>query len=543
MKVLNARWIFSIALSFIVMGLILLPEILFSGGVLWHGILSKEYLILLGICVLICISGSPRFAAGLVIIFGFMAFTEIGHLIYFGRLLSPIAVKLMFKEWAEILDTGLSLPIYFFWAFLMLILSYGTVAVMIFKLQKYLPSVPKIAIPALIFLMCLPFLMVALRSDKLFFANRTHYPIVMRAMFTYSIGLDSWIFSEKCDPQKFAIPKVTLSQPPKRDVIILMGESLSASHMSVLGYERETTPWLDQQHNNSKGGFSAGLAISAGVSTRSTLPLFFNVVRNPVDRERIARGDTNLFHLAQKNGFDTTFITAQDVEVMQGIDLRGVRVIDIKKWKNQWDKKGDLGLVDMLEEVPPAPLRFIVIQFRAPHSPYGVHSDKRPDLPRFTSNIDNKRGDDIDSYDSAVLVVDDVVRRTVERMGVKQKESYLFMTSDHAELLGNKGLWGHALLDIEVAQVPLILLAPNNDRQFWRWVNETPIPSHYQIARQIAHVLGATILDQHMDKNYFVNGPSAFGVDGYLLWKKIDGRAVELGRAANECSAIQYINK
>ena len=42
--------------------------------------------------------------------------------------------------------------------------------------------------------------------------------------------------------------------------------------------------------------------------------------------------------------------------------------------------------------------------------------------------------------------------------------------------------------------------------------------------------------------NYFVNGPSAFGVDGYLLWKKLNGRAVELFRAANECSVMQYVN-
>ena len=116
------------------------------------------------------------------------------------------------------------------------------------------------------------------------------------------------------------------------------------------------------------------------------------------------------------------------------------------------------------------------------------------------------------------------------------------MTSDHAELLGNKGLWGHALLDMEVAKVPLILIAPKNDRRFWSWVNETPIPSHYQIARQIAYVLGAKILDLTSDENHFVNGPSAFGVDGYLLWKKLNGRAVELFRAANECSVMQYVN-
>jgi glucan phosphoethanolaminetransferase (alkaline phosphatase superfamily) len=542
MQGLNARWALAITLSFVVTGLILLPEILFSGSAIRHDIFSKEYLILLGVCALVCISGSPRFAAGLLFLFGFMAFTEIGHFIYFGRLLSPIAVKLMFKEWVEIFDTGLSLPLHFFYAFLVVILCYGAVAVMIYKLQRYLPSAPKIVVPTLILLMLLPIVMVALRSDKLFFTNPAHYPIVMRAMFTYSIGLESSFFSEKCTPETFAIPKVNLNQPPKRDVIILMGESLSASHMSVLGYARETTPWLDQQHNNSIVGFSAGSAISAGVSTRSTLPLFFNVVQNPTDRERIARGDTNLFHLAQKNGFDTTFITAQDEGVMQGVDLRGVRIIDIKKWKKKWEIKGDLGLVDILESVPPAPLRFIVIQFRAPHSPYGVHPDKRPDLYRFTSNSDNKRGEEIDSYDSAVLVVDDVVRRIVERLGVKEKASYFFMTSDHAELLGNKGLWGHALLDMEVAKVPLILIAPKNDRRFWSWVNETPIPSHYQIARQIAYVLGAKILDLTSDENHFVNGPSAFGVDGYLLWKKLNGRAVELFRAANECSVMQYVN-
>lgn len=542
MRTITSRWVLALATAFIMTALILLPEIIFSPSALARDIQNKEYFILFGVCILICTCGRPRFAASIVSILGFMVLTEIGHYMYFGRMLSPIAVRLMFQEWAEIINTGLSLSPYIFGSFLVIVLCYGVIIAMVFKLQGYLPSLPKIGVPALILLMILPAVLVSLRSDKLFFADRSHYPIVIRAIFAYSIGLESWFLAGKCDAVIHQIPSLKMKQPPARDVIILMGESLSASHMSVLGYERKTTPWLDGQHSNSLVGFKAVSAISAGVSTRGALPLFFNVVNNPVDRIAIAKGATNLFRLAQANGFDATFITSQNENVMQGVDLSGVRVIDVQKWKKIWEKKGDLGLIDMLDRVPASSHRFIVIQFRAPHSPYSAYIKNRPDLHRFTSSDNNSRGAEVDSYDSAVLLVDEVVQGIVEHLKVRENSSYLIMTSDHAELLGDKGRWGHSLLDIDVAHVPLILIAPKSDRHFWKWANANSIYSHYQIAREVAFLLGVTMAEQADDKNLFLNGASPFGADGYLKWRELNGQAVEVGRAVSECSEMQHVN-
>jgi hypothetical protein len=91
------------------------------------------------------------------------------------------------------------------------------------------------------------------------------------------------------------------------------------------------------------------------------------------------------------------------------------------------------------------------------------------------------------------------------------------------------------LLDLDVAQVPLILWAPKNDRQFWSWAKRHPVPAHYDIAREIAQLLGFNIRNSTETAARFVNGPASFGVDGYFRWKLVDGYPLVVERLSGTC--------
>jgi len=531
-----ARWSLALAIAALSMALLLLPEMIFLPNRWPANLLGKEYVFLFLCCLLLSCSGKGGFVAGFVTVIGCMALSEIAHFIYFGRLLSPISVKLIFKEWAEIIHTG-SASSYLIAVVLTVLFAYGTVIAILVRFKQYLPSFPKLSALCLLAVLVSPFIQVSLRNDILFYASRNYYPVPIRALYTYAVATRSWLTERKCPPALYQAPSFTVHEPQPRDVVVLMGESLSPNHMSVLGYHRNTTPWLNEQsinaHPNNK--FKAGLAIAAGVATRSTFPLFFNAVNDPTDRDAVAGGATNLFQLARKNGFASTLITAQSEELMQGVDLSGVQIMELPKSDAISAKKKDVGLLDLLDQVPSAQRRFIVIQFRAPHSPYAEHTKQRPDLQRFTSALDTFREREIADYDNALLLVDEVAKGVVQRVGDSVKPAYVLLTSDHAELLDSEGRWGHSLLDLDVAQVPLILWAPKNDRQFWSWAKRHPVPAHYDIAREIAQLLGFNIRNSTETAARFVNGPASFGVDGYFRWTLVDGYPFVVERLSATC--------
>ena len=93
--------------------------------------------------------------------------------------------------------------------------------------------------------------------------------------------------------------------PKIKNIILIMGESASASHFSVFGYDRNTSPFLNLLKNEK--GAIVGKTYSGGLFTAISLPMFFNSIPYPNRMQQIAKGDTNLFNLAKNQGFQTFF--------------------------------------------------------------------------------------------------------------------------------------------------------------------------------------------------------------------------------------------
>jgi len=143
-----------------------------------------------------------------------------------------------------------------------------------------------------------------------------------------------------------------------------MGESASASHFSVFGYDRNTSPFLNLLKNEK--GAIVGKTYSGGLFTAISLPMFFNSIPYPNGMQQIAKGDTNLFNLAKDQGFQTFFYSAQARDDMHMINfLGGAWIDDVRFPDNEGyslrDSMPDNKLLPAFKNIPVCSMLFIVL--------------------------------------------------------------------------------------------------------------------------------------------------------------------------------------
>ena len=67
------------------------------------------------------------------------------------------------------------------------------------------------------------------------------------------------------------------------------------------------------------------------------------------------------------------------------------------------------------------------------------------------------------AYDNSLRYLDDVLADLIAAFDKLEGEKYLLITADHGQLLGENGRWGHNDLQPEVIEVPMIVIAGNQD--------------------------------------------------------------------------------
>lgn len=112
---------------------------------------------------------------------------------------------------------------------------------------------------------------------------------------------------------KYDKDSVVKSQPPTHDlpnIIYIIGESLTLSHMGVYGYVRDITPKL-QQLKQDKQLLAYDNALSIGTHTRLSVP-YMLVGMEGIDPSGKFYQTPSIFNDAKARGYSTAFISAQD---------------------------------------------------------------------------------------------------------------------------------------------------------------------------------------------------------------------------------------
>ncbi len=437
---------------------------------------------------------------------------ELCHIGYFGFPINPTDISKIWAESGDVLESGRA-AVGDLW--FIPVLLFGVFSILGIVYFKYRKKFGFSIVAVIIVFVCLSIKpeRAARKNLKAFLPSPTRYSI-HNAVNTFSFfAVKGWRIKpiDAIVPVDFWKPYVLTDTSEFRggNIVLIMGESTASRMMSLFGYAKKTTPFLDSLSGEN---FKAVSAVSGAVSTHSALPLFFNTVREPGNVREIRAKTANLFKAAKATGYETHFISAQDA--LQTHQIGTAFVDDVRTREDNafcFQTDGDRCLVAMLDGVLSNRSRkhFVVLNFKAVHSPYAAiyKRDKKFDVFRSEGNTASARRRA--EYENALLWTDDVFKRLFAVFQKYDKQSGVFvMTSDHGENTGENGRWGHNLLDLETAKVPFFVYS--------RKLAETRLPdereiTHYEIGKWMLSLFGKRLNNPNEDgKTFYIHGNNLY---------------------------------
>ncbi len=471
--------------------------------------LTKYYSLALVLSVLILLIYSKKLIYSILIIMAFIELTQLIYLSYFGTYLHPTIIPLIFEEVEEISETGFASTGKVYYAFLSVLIPYG---IMIFLIRKYhnkLFSFKFAWILLFLFISLLP--LRAIREVSIAkLSPNPQYPSLYNGLRMYSAYLFNILPStiDNNEEHVFKDYKVKKEKPinDKMNLVLIYGESFNYYNQSLYGYNKNTTPNLLELSKKDKN-FVYKKGISTAVSTQQSIPTFFNLQREPKNYRMQAEAQLNLFKLAKEQGFRTIFISAQSSGLMNNLGRQYIDVfITLEDERGLFEKNKDEALLQILKQQKLTDKNFIVLHQRNLHSPYEKnYSHRKKEFSRF----DN-------SYDNAMLYNDFILNQIIEYFKANSKiPLYLFITSDHNELTGQNGLFGHITLVPEGGDVPIMLYTENNEIK--NNLKDTFRPTHHELGLLIAKIMGYTITNPNTPDNvFYINGNDTMARYGYI---------------------------
>jgi glucan phosphoethanolaminetransferase (alkaline phosphatase superfamily) len=315
------------------------------------------------------------------------------------------------------------------------------------------------------------------------------------------------IIPQKIFGSKLDFPKINPPSNKKdsdKNIVLIIGESLRYDRLSLFGYGKPTTPLLDSLEKTDL--IDNKIIYSGGTMTKTAVATILNRLKYP-GMQQVVEKDNNLFYLAKNNGFKTHFISAQKEQHLDILEsLLGIKMIDNFMSRSNFDKNTnnfsgyDKDLLIYLKNIDLKENNFIVLQQRGSHSPY-------KDYPKSYNKLN-------DNYDNTVLYTDGVLTEIFNYLkNNSPKETYFICVSDHGELLGNNGRFGHGWLEPEIYKIPMIVGKINSDENY----DLSEIDSHYDLSNYIVSLLGYEIDKEDGEfKEIIVNGSDLDGLAGYM---------------------------
>jgi hypothetical protein len=311
---------------------------------------------------------------------------------------------------------------------------------------------------------------------------------------------------------------VTYSLNPVSDalVVVLMGESINPARMGLFS-GLDTTARMDELVAGdqrfagcAKVGFSAAVASNASVAGfLSGSPFSWRTARS-----------RSLFDLARAQNFSTRYWSAQTrspIEVLG--DSRSVDdVYSLESAKDLFRVRKDWHLLDKLELKPFGGREFAFLYPRCNHAPYTGHA------PCPSDDRDSKDDGLVERYDSGLRTFDAFVSDLLARIPTAGRRVFVFVTSDHNELLGDRGgLKGHNLSgQAACALVPYLLFTNDPASEVFKEFCSEDNPDAWSVAQLVLKVMGVDVAVEPTSDGSYICNSLPFGSAGYM---KVSGVA------------------
>ncbi|MBQ3944807.1 MAG: sulfatase-like hydrolase/transferase [Alphaproteobacteria bacterium] len=434
---------------------------------------------------------------------------QFSRLSYFGRLMTQFDFDMILAEWQDIL-IGVQDAFTTHWKVLPTVIVPFILMWIVLRLQQ-----TKNIWGTIVVAITFP-IMIHEHVD-----NCIPYPIegrisISNTLKSFSYYVASW-FQEYHPPkyQDYAITNVGIDTDEPITIVYILGESVNINHMSLFGYERDATPNLRILSKNSNFYCTAG--VSGAVCTKASLRFMTNAIYEPDNVRLNDSGETNLFKLAKENGFKTFYLASDPKNMVNSICNKSSRYIDVlitrENDKKRVTEMKDDYILELIEAQEYTKRNFIVLHQRCIHTPYAENFPKQYKYVQYFTNGVNTK---IDEYDNAMKYNDTFISRVFERFN-KQKNGkfYIIWASDHSEMLGEKGMFGHSIIEPEVATVPFLF--QSNDEEFMKRIRSLKAIYPYAVAKMIAEIMGFTINNPNeIPDVFYANGLDYYGRSGYM---------------------------
>jgi len=527
MKKILSGLLINLILAVITTTVIFLPDILyFSISDHYKGQLNVAAIIVVFASYFLAFSG--RSMRPVIIVSGLYSViiaSQIIHHIYFGVWIAPTDVSLLFSEIDEILLSLTTIWKEIIATVLVVLTAFVAVMRLVGKFKHRTQYIPLMQLVLIwIYLGIIP--PKAYKDPSV----QNYYPSPQKTSLENGINFLSWVVGKQLggwllgDESNSAIPEFDQLQitkknkPEKMNIILVMGESLNPNHMQAFGYHRETTPFLNEYVKNNE--IKIKEIYSGGLSTKVSIPTFFNLKRYPQDISVFKNKEASLPFMAATQGFETWWLSTQTAGLATYVT--GIKRENFVSKDDHWDevlKFHDEYLLELIKKVDFSRSNFIVLHERGSHSPYDKFHPKEFD--KFSDNsdgVDSLKSHRINSYDNSILYSDYVHKKIIDHVNKKsQLPSVVIFTADHGELQGENGWWGHSQLYPEVARVPLIVWSKGIANEDIEQLMDLRFPTHFELGVNIAKLLGYEVVDPNEKEGvYFANGKSIDGSAPFL---------------------------
>ena len=445
-----------------------------------------------------------------------LQFLQFSNIAYFGNQLSPYALILMQSEINDVLlETKNS-----FLNFLYIIPIVLIPCLLMWGMLKIKTIKNKIGTFFLVVFFTVPGISLYKINVPRYLPNEVDFTIVnsLKAFFGYFIlNIKQCKIKNYDDYQVIDLKSDNYQEPIT--IVYIIGESVNYRHMSLFGYNRKTTPKLENLAKEKNVYYAKG--ISGGIATMASTKFMMNIIYEADNINQMLKEDTNLFKLAKSKGFKTFYLSAQSDTLLSSVGC--AKYIDELFTRNSdrknIDKFKDEYLFEILDSKKFDKKNFIVLHQRSIHAPYPKTFSENYKDKKIFKNSDNET---IDDYDNAMLYNDYLISKMFERFN-KQKNGkyYIVWASDHNELLGEREIWGHGhgYLYPELGDIPFLF--QSNDENFLNEIKKINKPTHYEVGKKIANIIGYEIKNPNEEKNFcYLSGIDPIKNCGFLKLKK-----------------------
>ena len=229
-----------------------------------------------------------------------------------------------------------------------------------------------------------------------------------------------------------------------RTLVLVIGESTTRSRMGVYGYERDTTPLIEQFEKDNPDFVVFNDVVSSRPYTIEILQQALTLADE--QHPDLYLSKPSLIDLMKQAGYKTFWITNQQTMTKRNTMLtmfskQADEQFYMNNDRNQSSRQYDSSVFEPFKSVlnDPTEKKFIVIHLLGTHMKYELRYPEGHEYQRFNDksglafDLDDDKLDVYNSYDNAIMFNDFVITKLFNLFKASDANGFILYFSDHGE--------------------------------------------------------------------------------------------------------------